>query len=51
LPGVTVTPAIPAYAYRVVPSDRVDICYAMIYPTATILKIIIVQILIAIGTV
>lgn len=47
--GVTGTPAIPAYAYRVVPSDRVDICYAMIYPTATISKIIIVQILIAMG--
>jgi len=27
----------------------VDICYAMIYPTATILKIVVVQVLIAMG--
>jgi len=48
--GVTGTPAILAYAYRSLPSDRVEICYAMIYPAATILKIVIAQLLIAAGT-
>lgn len=47
--GVTGTPAILAYAYRSYPSDRVEICYAMIYPAATILKIVIAQLLIAVG--
>ncbi len=47
--GVTGTPAILAYAYRSYPSDRVEICYAMIFPAATILKIVIAQVLIAIG--
>jgi putative transport protein len=44
--GVTGTPAILAYAYRSFPSDRVEICYAMIYPAATILKIVVAQVLI-----
>jgi putative transport protein len=47
--GVTGTPAILAYAYRAYPSDRVEICYAMIFPAATILKIIIAQVLVAVG--
>lgn len=47
--GVTGTPAILAYAYRSYPSDRVEICYAMIYPAATVLKIVIAQMLIALG--
>jgi putative transport protein len=47
--GVTGTPAILAYAYRSYPSDRVEICYAMIYPAATIAKIVIAQVLIAAG--
>ena len=47
--GVTGTPAILAYAYRSYPSDRVEISYAMIYPTATILKILVAQVLIAVG--
>lgn len=46
--GVTGNPAILAYAYRTVPSDRVEICYAMIFPAATILKILIAQIMIAV---
>ena len=48
--GVTGTPAILAYAYRSFPSDRVEICYAMIYPAATIMKIVIAQLLIAMST-
>ena len=47
--GVTGQPAILAYAYRMVPSDRVEVCYAMIHPTATILKIVIAQLLVAVG--
>lgn len=47
--GVTGTPAIVAYASRAYPSDRVEICYAMIFPAATMLKIVIAQVLIAIG--
>jgi putative transport protein len=48
--GITGNPAILAYAYRSFPSDRVEICYAMIYPAATIIKIIIALIMIAIGS-
>ncbi len=47
--GVTGNPAILAYAYRSFPSDRVEVCYAMIYPAATILKIVIAQVLVAVG--
>ncbi len=46
--GITGNPAILAYAYRSFPSDRMDICYAMIFPAVTILKIIIALILVAI---
>ena len=48
--GITGNPAILAYAYRSLPSDRMDICYAMIFPAVTILKIIIALILVAIPT-
>jgi putative transport protein len=48
--GVTGTPALLAYAYRSFPSERVEICYAMIYPAATIMKIIIALIIISLGT-
>ena len=47
--GVTGTPAILAYSFRAFPSDRVEICYAMIFPAATIMKIIIAQIMVAAG--
>ena len=47
--GVTGNPAILAYGFRAYPSDRVEICYAMIYPAATIMKIVIAQVLIAVG--
>lgn len=47
--GITGNPAILSYAYRTFPSDRVEACYAMIYPATTILKIVIALILIAVG--
>lgn len=47
--GVTGNPAIAAYAAKQVPTDRPDIGYAMIFPGATIVKIIIVQLMIAFG--
>ncbi len=47
--GVTGNPAITAYAAKQVPTDRPDIGYAMIFPGATIIKIIIAQIIIALG--
>ncbi len=47
--GVTGNPAIAAYAAKQVPTDRPDIVYAMIFPGATIIKIIMVQVMIALG--
>jgi len=47
--GVTGTPAILAYAFRSFPSERVEICYAMIFPAATVMKIVIAQIMVASG--
>jgi putative transport protein len=47
--GVTGNPAILAYASRAVPTERPDIGYAVIFPTATIIKILIVQGLLALG--
>ena len=47
--GATGNPAIAAYASRAYPSDRVEICFAMIYPAATILKIVIAQVMIALA--
>jgi putative transport protein len=46
--GATGNPAILVYANRVVPSDRVDVAYATIFPSMTILKIICVQVAISI---
>ncbi len=48
--GVTGTPAILAYAFRSFPSERVEICYAMIFPAATVMKIIIAQLIVAAGS-
>ena len=42
--GVTGNPAILAYRYRAVPTDRPDISYAIVFPTVTVLKILFVQI-------
>jgi putative transport protein len=47
--AVTGNPAILAYAYRSLPSDRVEISYAMVFPAATIVKIVIAQVLVAAG--
>ena len=47
--GVTGNPAILAYADKLVPTDRPDIGYAVIFPSATIIKIVAVQLLIALG--
>jgi putative transport protein len=41
--GATGNPAILVYAARMAPTDRPDINYAMIFPSATILKVIAVQ--------
>lgn len=50
--GATGNPAILAYSNRMAPTDRPDICYAMIFPSMTIVKVIAIQIvgLIATGT-
>ena len=42
--GATGNPAILVYASRMAPTDRTDIAYAMIFPSATIIKVIAVQI-------
>jgi putative transport protein len=42
--GATGNPAILVYATRMAPTDRPDIGYAMIFPSATIVKVIAVQI-------
>jgi putative transport protein len=49
--GATGNPAILVYATRMAPTERPDIGYAMIFPSATIVKVIAVQIigLIALG--
>jgi putative transport protein len=49
--GATGNPAILVYAGRIAPTDRPDISYAMIFPSATIVKVVAVQIigLVALG--
>jgi len=49
--GATGNPAIVVYATRMAPTERPDIAYAMIFPSATIVKVVAVQIigLIALG--
>jgi len=49
--GATGNPAIVVYASRMAPTERPDVGYAMIFPSATIVKVIAVQIigLIALG--
>jgi putative transport protein len=41
--GVTGNPAILGFANRIAPTDRPDIGYAMIFPSMTMLKILLVQ--------
>lgn len=48
--GVTGNPAILAYASRAVPTERPDIGYAVIFPSTTILKILIVQAFLALAS-
>ena len=43
--GATGNPAILVYATRMAPTERADIGYAMIFPSATIVKVIAVQII------
>jgi putative transport protein len=43
--GATGNPAILVYATRMAPTERPDIAYAMIFPSATIVKVVAVQIL------
>ncbi len=47
--GATGNPAIIAFTSRTLGTDKSDIAYAMIYPSMTILKIIVVHVLGAIG--
>ncbi|WP_029968801.1 aspartate:alanine exchanger family transporter [Paraburkholderia graminis] len=47
--GATGNPAILAFANRVAPTDQPDIMYAMIFPSMTILKVLFVQLAIAIA--
>jgi putative transport protein len=49
--GATGNPAILVYAGRMAPTERPDIGYAMIFPSATIVKVIAVQVigLVALG--
>jgi putative transport protein len=42
--GAAGNPAILVYAARMAPTDRPDIAYAMIFPSATIIKVIAVQV-------
>jgi len=42
--GVTGNPAIVAYANRALQSDRIDVAFATVFPSMTILKILCVQI-------
>ena len=49
--GVTGNPAILAYANQSPPTDKVNLGYAIIFPgVGTILKIIAVQVIVALGT-
>ena len=43
--GATGNPAILVYATRMAPTERPDVGYAMIFPSATIVKVIAVQII------
>ena len=46
--GTTGNPAILVYANRALPSDRIDVAFATIFPSMTILKIICVQVAIGV---
>jgi putative transport protein len=42
--GATGNPAILVYASRMAPTERTDVAYAMIFPSATIIKVVAVQV-------
>ena len=46
--GATGQPAIPAYAARLLESDRVDAAYATIFPTMAITKVVVAQIIVGV---
>ncbi len=48
--GATGNPAIPAYGARLLQSDRVDVGYATIFPSMTIIKVIAAQVAVTILT-
>lgn len=45
--GVTGNPAILAFGSKLVPTDRTDVAYAMTFPAATIIKVVLVQVMLA----
>lgn len=45
--GVAANPAHAVFASKMVPSDRTDIAYAITFPTGTIMKILLLQIMLA----
>ena len=45
--GATGSPAITAYSNQMVPSERIDVGYATIYPSMTIMKMILAQVVLA----
>jgi len=45
--GVAANPAIAVFASKLVPTDRTDIAYAITFPTATIMKILLLQIMLS----
>ena len=47
LSGATGNPAIPVYGTRLLQSDRVDVGYATVFPSMTILKVIAAQVALA----
>jgi putative transport protein len=48
--GVTGNPAIVVYANQALPSDRIDVAYATVFPSMTILKILCAQVAIGVLT-
>ncbi len=46
--GTTGNPAMLVYSHQALPSDRIDVAHATIYPSTTILKIVCVQVAIGV---
>jgi len=45
--GVAANPAIAVFASKLTASDRTDVSYAMTFPTSTIMKIVLIQVMLA----